>query len=113
MIGLPPGAGFVSKWYLLLAALDTGKYLFVAVIFISTLLMVVYFWRVIEIMYIRTDNATIANPSLRIEETPFSILGPGLVLSVLTFVMGLIWLTGTLTPLLRTINTSFGLGGGT
>ncbi len=113
MIGLPPGAGFVSKWYLLLAALDAGKYLFVAVIFISTLLMIVYFWRVIEIMYIRSDIETVANPSPRIQEIPMGMLIPCLFLGVLTFVMGLIWIMGTFAPLLKTINTSFGLGGAT
>jgi multicomponent Na+:H+ antiporter subunit D len=40
MIGMPPSAGFVTKWYLILAALDAEKYWFVAVIFLSTLLMI-------------------------------------------------------------------------
>jgi len=57
MIGMPPSAGFITKWYLIWAALDAKKYLFVAVIFFSTLLMIIYFWRVVEIMYIRATPA--------------------------------------------------------
>jgi multicomponent Na+:H+ antiporter subunit D len=112
MIGLPPGAGFISKWYLILAVLDAGKYLFVVVIVISTLLMIAYFWRVIEIMYIRPGNAS-ENRSLRIDEIPLSMLVPSLVLGVLTFLVGLIWIMGTLMPLLQTINAGFGMGGAT
>ncbi len=56
MIGMPPGSGFVTKWYLIRAALEARSYWFVAVIFVSTLLMIVYFWRVIEIMYIRHET---------------------------------------------------------
>ena len=111
MIGLPPGAGFVTKWYLILAALDTGKYIFVGVIFVSTLLMIVYFWRVIEIMYIRAPkdtDAIIAIPA--INEVPLSMLVPLVSLSILTFVIGIMWISGMFTPFLNAVNASFGLG---
>ena len=65
MIGMPPGAGFITKWYLILAALDAGQYVFVGAIFFSTLLMIVYFWRVIEIMYIRPPETNQASQLLR------------------------------------------------
>ncbi|HXH03190.1 MAG TPA: proton-conducting transporter membrane subunit, partial [Candidatus Competibacteraceae bacterium] len=43
MIGLPPAAGFVSKWYLLSGAMQTGAWAAVAVIAASTLLNAAYF----------------------------------------------------------------------
>jgi multicomponent Na+:H+ antiporter subunit D len=38
MIGAPPVGGFVSKWYLLVGALDAGSVLIIAVLISSTLL---------------------------------------------------------------------------
>jgi multicomponent Na+:H+ antiporter subunit D len=43
MIGVPPTAGFISKWYILHGALDSGQMLAVIVIVISTLLNAGYF----------------------------------------------------------------------
>ncbi len=109
MIGMPPSAGFVTKWYLLLAALDAQKYLLVGVIFFSTLLMIVYFWRVVEIMYIRADSESSAALAPPVAEAPLSMLIPILSTAVLTFVIGIIWITGAFDPLVSAINTSFGL----
>ncbi|MCU0782694.1 MAG: monovalent cation/H+ antiporter subunit D family protein [Verrucomicrobia bacterium] len=43
MIGAPPVAGFVSKWYLLLGALDAGSMLIIGVLITSTILNAAYF----------------------------------------------------------------------
>jgi multicomponent Na+:H+ antiporter subunit D len=43
MIGAPPVAGFVSKWYLLLGALDAGSLLVIGVLVASTVLNAAYF----------------------------------------------------------------------
>ncbi len=110
MIGMPPGAGFITKWYLILAALDADNYIFVAVIFFSTLLMIVYFWRVIEIMYIRVGKEADEIAVDRVQEAPLPMLLPGLFLGILTFVIGLIWISGTFSPFLNAVNLSFGLG---
>jgi multicomponent Na+:H+ antiporter subunit D len=47
MIGAPPVAGFVSKWYLLVGALDAGSLLIIGVLISSTLLNTAYFAPVI------------------------------------------------------------------
>lgn len=52
MIGLPPTAGFFSKWYLALAAVDKGNWVFLAVILVSSLLNAVYFFRILERVYL-------------------------------------------------------------
>ena len=109
MIGMPPSAGFVTKWYLILAILDAQKYHFVAFVFVSTLLMIVYFWRLIEIIYVRATPDRIQS-ELRIEEAPASMLIPNLIFGGLTFVVGIIWMTGLITPVLDAVNATFGLG---
>jgi multicomponent Na+:H+ antiporter subunit D len=52
MIGLPPTAGFFSKWYLLLGSWHEGRWVFLVVIVLSSLLNAVYFFRIIERMYL-------------------------------------------------------------
>ena len=53
LIGIPGTAGFISKWLLINAALESGPWGWplVAVILISSLMAVVYIWRVIEALY--------------------------------------------------------------
>ncbi len=43
MIGLPPAAGFISKWYMLSGAMDAQHWMAVSVIILSTLLNAGYF----------------------------------------------------------------------
>ncbi len=52
MIGLPPTAGFFSKWYLVLGGIHNSDWIFVVVILLSSLLNAIYFFRVIEGMYL-------------------------------------------------------------
>ncbi len=51
MVGIPPLAGFFSKWYLVLAAVEASNWVFVVVILISSLLNAVYFFRILEKVY--------------------------------------------------------------
>ena len=55
LIGIPGTAGFISKWYLIDAALDEGLLGagLVAVIAVSSVLAVAYVWRVFEACYFR------------------------------------------------------------
>ncbi|MDN5347301.1 MAG: multicomponent Na+:H+ antiporter subunit [Clostridia bacterium] len=53
MIGLPPTAGFFSKWYLVLGAIQSGAWAFVIVLALSSLLTAVYFFRIIEHAYFK------------------------------------------------------------
>ena len=82
-----------------------------AVIFTSTLLMIIYFWRVIEIMYIRPEKESTIPGQPGVNEIPTSMLMPGLLLGFMSFIFGIMWLSGTFNPLLNAINTGFGLGG--
>jgi len=53
LIGVPGTAGFISKWYLINAALElgTGGIALVALILVSSLMAVVYVWRIVESAY--------------------------------------------------------------
>lgn len=61
MVGLPPTAGFFSKWYLVLGAVDARQWVFVAVILVSSLLNAVYFFRVLERSYLAREKNGIAD----------------------------------------------------
>ncbi|HEX9181186.1 MAG TPA: monovalent cation/H+ antiporter subunit D family protein, partial [Burkholderiales bacterium] len=56
MIGLPPFAGFLSKWYILQAAMDTGQMMAVGVIVASTLLNAGYFLPIIYDAFFRAPT---------------------------------------------------------
>ena len=51
LVGLPLTVGFISKGYLLLAAVETGQWTVVAVIVFSSLLALIYILRVVEAAY--------------------------------------------------------------
>ncbi len=53
MIGLPPAAGFISKWYLLGGAFQAGNALAVAVIVISTVFNAAYFLPIVYRAFFR------------------------------------------------------------
>jgi len=57
IIGVPLTVGFVSKWYLVLAALERGWWWLAALILLSSLLAIIYVWRVVEVAYLRPAPA--------------------------------------------------------
>jgi len=75
MIGLPPTAGFVSKWYLLLGAFEAGALAAVAVVVISTLLNAAYFLPIVYAAFFRAPAAKAgANPAEAHGEAPLPIV---------------------------------------
>ena len=76
LIGIPLTAGFISKWYLVQAAFERGWWLVAALIVLSSLLAVVYVWRVVERAYFQDPPAD-APP---VTEAPISILLPTWIL---------------------------------
>jgi multicomponent Na+:H+ antiporter subunit D len=51
LIGVPLTVGFVSKWYLVLAALEQGYWPVAVLILLASLLAVAYIWRIVEVAY--------------------------------------------------------------
>ncbi|MGH6949143.1 MAG: monovalent cation/H+ antiporter subunit D family protein [Kiloniellales bacterium] len=56
MIGLPPTAGFLGKWFMLSAAVDTDQLFPVAVIVLSTLLNAAYFMPIVYAAFFKTPD---------------------------------------------------------
>ncbi len=48
MCGIPPVAGFISKWFLCLGSVQSGHLVFLVVILISSLLDVIYFFPIVK-----------------------------------------------------------------
>ena len=84
LIGIPGTVGFVSKWYLVLGALDKGWPVVAFLILLSSLLAVIYVWRVVEVMYFHS-NAEESKP----EEVPLSMAIPTWILIGATVFFGL------------------------
>ena len=53
LIGVPLTVGFISKWYLVLAALEKGWWPIAVLVLLGSLLAVIYIWRVVEVAYFR------------------------------------------------------------
>ncbi len=74
MVGVPLTAGFVSKWYLVMACLELGMpgYLLAALLLLASLLALVYVWKVVEAAYFKPRPAD----SLPLTEAPLGMLIP-------------------------------------
>jgi len=57
LIGVPPAAGFVSKWFIVSGAVAGGHYLAVAVLIVSTLLNAAYFLPIVYAAFFRAPRA--------------------------------------------------------
>jgi multicomponent Na+:H+ antiporter subunit D len=94
MIGIPPTAGFFSKWYLALAALDEANWLLLAVLVLSSLLNAVYFFRVLERVYLipraAVEGASSAPPNApAAPEVGLALLVPTVALAGALLLLGL------------------------
>jgi len=75
LIGVPLTVGFISKWYLVQAALEKGMWGIAAVVLVGSLLALVYVWKVVEVAYFQPPPD---GPGVR--EAPLSLLIPTWVL---------------------------------
>ena len=85
LIGVPLTVGFVSKWYLIQAALEKGWWLVAMLIVFSSLLAVIYVWRVVEVIYFQKPGKA----SIGINEAPLSMLVPAWLLIGSAFYFGI------------------------
>jgi len=75
LVGVPLTVGFISKWYLILAALEQGLWPVALLVVASSLIALVYVWRVVEAAYFRPlSRAALDGDELR--EAPASLLVP-------------------------------------
>jgi multicomponent Na+:H+ antiporter subunit D len=87
LIGLPGTAGFISKWYLVLAALEQNAWVLVAIILAGSLLAVVYMWKIVETLYFRAPNTSAEHGAIK--EAPLMLLLPTWILVIANIYFGL------------------------
>ena len=64
IVGLPPTAGFVTKYYVAIGMID-GKYVpFLLVLFLSTLVSAAYYLRILRAAFFDTGSAPAVAPAL-------------------------------------------------
>ena len=89
MIGLPPTCGFFSKWYLMLGAYTGAQYFYIAVLVISSLLNAIYFFRIIEQMFVQREaSLTEVHPHKGKLGLPLFMALPILVGGIMILVLG-------------------------
>ncbi len=76
LIGVPLTAGFISKWYLVQAALEQDSWMLAILVLVGSLLSIIYVWRVVEVAYLRPAPPGAA----AVREAPLSMLIPTWVL---------------------------------
>lgn len=86
MVGIPPTAGFFSKWYLLLGTLEAGNWWWFAIIIVSSLLTAVYFFRMVEMLFRAPDEGE--EVGVAEGEAPPSMLFPILILGAAILIAG-------------------------
>jgi len=75
LIGMPLTVGFISKWYLVVAALESDLWLIAVLVLASSLLAVIYIWRVVEVAYLEDPPVEVTAG-----EAPLTLLIPTWVL---------------------------------
>lgn len=84
MIGIPPVNGFISKWYLIQGSLESGAWIFVAVLIGSALLNAGYFLPIIISAFFKEGNFT----AVKGPEAPLSMLIPIIILVLGCLIVG-------------------------
>jgi multicomponent Na+:H+ antiporter subunit D len=84
LIGVPGTVGFISKWYLVLAAVEAGLWPIAAVVLVGSLMALVYIWRVVEAAYF---HEFVGN--LEVKAAPLSLLLPMWTLVLANLYFGL------------------------
>lgn len=87
LIGVPLTAGFISKIYLINATLEQGTLglLLTALVLVSSLIAVIYVWRVIEIAYFRPRP----EGAVAVREAPLALLVPTWLMALANIYFGL------------------------
>jgi len=85
LIGVPLTAGFVSKWQLVTATLEADMWPLAALILLSSLLAVIYVWRIFEVAYLRDSHLP---PVKIIKKLPMSMLIPTWILALASLYFG-------------------------
>jgi multicomponent Na+:H+ antiporter subunit D len=84
LIGVPLTVGFISKWYLVSAALERGWWPVAVLILLGSLLAVAYIWKIVETAYFHDPEGKAAQAT----EAPLAMLIPTWILIGATLYFG-------------------------
>jgi multicomponent Na+:H+ antiporter subunit D len=85
LIGVPATAGFVTKWYLVLAGLERGSLVLASLPLASSLIAVAYVWRFVEAFYTREPSAGVRD----VREAHWSMVAAGWALTAVCLYVGI------------------------
>ena len=85
LVGIPPTAGLISKWYLVGALLEVGHLPGVAVVLVGSLLAALYTWKLFRVLWFTAPPAGRTPPA----EAPRSMLVPLWLLAAGVLIFGL------------------------
>jgi formate hydrogenlyase subunit 3/multisubunit Na+/H+ antiporter MnhD subunit len=87
IMGLPPSGGFLAKWLLLQAALDSGQWWWVPVILIGGLLAALYTFQVLGYAFVPAAAPATLQP-LKVNTLPCSLQIVPLLLALISLLLG-------------------------
>lgn len=87
MIGLPPTAGFVSKWYIVLGAVEAEHWFAIGVIVLSTLLNAAYFLPIVYAAFLRPLDGASTPDHRQQGEAPLPIVAALMISALLTVLL--------------------------
>jgi multicomponent Na+:H+ antiporter subunit D len=86
MVGLPPTAGFVSKWYLVSGAVEADRWVVALVVVGASVLTLLYFLRVLEMVWFRPPVD--ARAAEQVREPATAVVIPVVVLAAAVLALG-------------------------
>ena len=103
MVGIPPTAGFFSKWYLALGAMEAGYFAYVGVLVVSSLLNAIYFFRMLEHIFMDKGEERIQERHASKLEVSWMHLIPIVVCGIGILVLGVTntWFVSLLTGVMK------------
>lgn len=87
LIGTPLTVGFISKWYLIVAALEKDWWWMAVLILLGSILAVIYIWKVVEVIYFQNGNSD--SQTMTYKEAPLSMLIPVWVIIIANIYFGI------------------------
>ena len=85
IIGIPPGGGFLSKWYLVLGALEADQFPLLVVILVSSLLNAAYFMPIVYRAFFVSSRETTFPDT--VSEAPIFCVAPLVVTALISLVL--------------------------
>lgn len=85
LIGVPLTVGFVSKWYLVLAALEQGLWPVAFLVLVGSLIAVMYVWKLVEAAYFQEPEGE----AVAVREAPLMLLIPTWILVLANIYFGI------------------------